>query len=230
MPYRTSARESVWERQGDGDALSKNFFAFLVCFWTTVGLVGTALSAWCTVDWVPPSVWIFVGILIVPFIGVLIALASDNPLVSMLGYAMIVIPFGIVLGPVVAQYTEASVIKVLAITLTMTITLGMLGSVIPQSLEHWGGWLFSALLVLLLCSFFEPLARMAGLPIEGALTWVDWAAVLVFCAYIVFDFNRAMRVERTVDNSIDCAVAIYLDILNLFLRLLRLLGSAKDDD
>lgn len=230
MPYRTSAKDSVWERKGDSDALGKNFFAFLVCFWTSLGLVGTGLSAWCTTDWVPSSPWLLLGIMVIPFVGVFVAMASDNPVVSMLGYALIVIPFGIVLGPVVAQYTTASVVKVLSITLTLTVTLGMLGAVIPQSLEHWGGWLFSALWVLLLCALFEPLAQMAGLPIEGALTWIDWAAVLVFCAYIVFDFNRAMRVERTVDNSIDCAVAIYLDILNLFLRLLRLLGKEKSDD
>ncbi len=37
-----------------------------------------------------------------------------------------------------------------------------------------------------------------------------------------------MRVERTHDNAIDCAVAVYLDFANLFIRLLSLFGARKD--
>jgi FtsH-binding integral membrane protein len=32
-----------------------------------------------------------------------------------------------------------------------------------------------------------------------------------------------------VDNAIDSALDIYLDIANLFIRLLRIFGSKKDD-
>ena len=74
--------------------------------------------------------------------------------------------------------------------------------------------------------FAVQIAGLFGVPIAGALTVFDWIAVVLFSALILFDFNRAMRVPRTLDNSIDCAVGIYLDILNLFIHLLRLVFSS----
>jgi FtsH-binding integral membrane protein len=39
---------------------------------------------------------------------------------------------------------------------------------------------------------------------------------------------RAQRYPKTADNAVDCAVDIYLDIINLFLRLLRILGRRRN--
>ena len=41
------------------------------------------------------------------------------------------------------------------------------------------------------------------------------------------DVNKAMQRPRTLDNAVDSAVGIYLDILNLFLRILELMGKKK---
>jgi FtsH-binding integral membrane protein len=49
----------------------------------------------------------------------------------------------------------------------------------------------------------------------------------LFCAYIIYDWNRALRLPYTVDNAIDAAVALYLDIMNLFIHLLRILGKSQ---
>lgn len=152
---------------------------------------------------------------------------SDNPVASLIGYALIAGPFGALLGSTAAAYTTASLVKVIAITGGVTVITGTIGAVIPESLEHWGGWLFSGLLVLLLGSLFVPIAGFLGLPVRGALTALDWVGVVLFSAYIVYDLNRAMRVERTLDNAIDCAIHVYLDVVNLFIRLLDLMGVVK---
>jgi FtsH-binding integral membrane protein len=68
-----------------------------------------------------------------------------------------------------------------------------------------------------------------GVNIGGAMTVLDWIGVVLFSAYVIFDMNRAMRLPRTLDNSIDAAVAVYLDFANLFVRLLSLLGQRRDD-
>ncbi len=46
-----------------------------------------------------------------------------------------------------------------------------------------------------------------------------------FCGYIGVDWGRANQIERTVDNAIDSAAALYLDIINLFLRILRIMSK-----
>jgi len=37
-----------------------------------------------------------------------------------------------------------------------------------------------------------------------------------------------MRLPRTLDNAIDCAAAVFVDFVNLFIRLLMLLGNTSD--
>lgn len=218
----------VWEREGEG-SMSKNLFAFLVAGWTAAGIAGSAVAAYFTQSW--ELTWPFLlGVLAAGIVGVIIAVKSENPVFSLLGYAMVAIPFGMMLGPVVALYTAASVVRVFFVTTGVVVVLGIVGAVIPDNLEGWGSWLFGGLSLLLVGYFIVPLAGMFGLPIDHALTWMDWAGVLVFSGYVIYDWNRAMRIERTMDNAIDCALAVYLDFINLFIRLLELTGTKKSDD
>ncbi|HCA63484.1 MAG TPA: hypothetical protein DEP73_05025, partial [Pseudomonas sp.] len=48
--------------------------------------------------------------------------------------------------------------------------------------------------------------------------------VLIFCGYVGVDWGRANQIPKTLDNAIDSAAALYMDIINLFLRILRILG------
>lgn len=215
--------DSVWDRSGHDD-LSKNIFVMMVSLWTAAGIALSAVMAYHTqhvqLTWVH-----FVGALIVSIMGIFIALGSENPAVSLIGYLMVSGSLGAVMGPAVAQYTQASIVKVFAITTCMVIVLGTIGAIIPQSLESWGSFLSGGLTLLIIGLCIVPIASAFGLPVEGAMTWLDWIGVFIFGAYVIFDLNRAMRVPRTHDNAIDCALAIYLDFINLFLKLLRIMGD-----
>ena len=54
--------------------------------------------------------------------------------------------------------------------------------------------------------------------------WWDWLVALLFCGYIGYDWSKAQEECKTLDNAVDSAVSLYLDIINLFIRLL-----GKDD-
>jgi FtsH-binding integral membrane protein len=82
-----------------------------------------------------------------------------------------------------------------------------------------------ALLVLLLGYFVVPIAAFIGFNVGGALTILDCFGVIIFSGMVVFDWNRAMRLPRTLDNAVDSALAVYLDWFNIFIRLLSLLGE-----
>lgn len=220
---------TVWDREGSDHAMSKNLFALLVCFWTAIGIGTSAAAAWYTTG-MGLNMTMLVGGTLCAFAGVAIAMISKNPLFSLIGYMMIAVPFGAIVGPIVALYTAASVAKVFIITTSMVIVLGVVGAVIPDSLEGFGGPLLAALTVLIIGQFFTIFASFFGIPVEGAMTALDWIGVVIFSGYVVFDLNRAMRVERTHDNAIDCAVSIYLDFANLFIRILELTGTKRSDD
>ncbi len=216
---------SVWERYGSG-TMSKNLFAFMVSFWTAVGIGASAVAAYFSQSWTITWPWL-IGVLVVGIIGVIIALSSDKPILSLLGYMLVAIPFGLMLGPVVAEYTAASIVRVLAITTAVVVVLGIVGAMIPDNLQGWGSWLLGGLTALLIGYFVVPIARFFGLPIDHALTWLDWAGILIFSGYVIYDWNRAMHVPFTADNAIDCALSVYLDFINLFLRLLSRSGTKK---
>jgi len=205
----------------------------MVCFWTTVGIVFSAITSTISQDWQIATwgVWgmlgFALGILAVSFLGVFVAQSSDNPVISLVGYALVAGPFGLLLGPVLALYETSSILKVLAITATVVIVLGLVGVFIPDDLAPWGLWLTGGLLLVILAQFIVPLLGSFGLPVEGAMTWVDWIALVIFGGLVIFDLNRAIRLPFTHDNAIDSAVAIYLDFINIFIRLLSLMGQKK---
>jgi FtsH-binding integral membrane protein len=161
---------------------------------------------------------------VVAFAGILIAGYSDKPLISFLGYNMVVIPFGLVISALVDVYGGLdSEIVTYAFIYTMVITLGMTGAALafPNLFAKLGGALLGVLIGLALC---EIILLLFG--VSQSVT--DWIAAGLFSLYIGYDIYRSQQFPKTVDNAVDCALDIYLDIANLFIRILRLM--AKKDD
>jgi FtsH-binding integral membrane protein len=49
----------------------------------------------------------------------------------------------------------------------------------------------------------------------------------LFCGYIAYDWAKAQEESPTADNAVDACVGLYLDIINLFLRILSSSSSSK---
>ncbi len=50
---------------------------------------------------------------------------------------------------------------------------------------------------------------------------------VLFCGYIVFDTHMLME-RHSLDEYVWASVSLYLDIINLFLQILRLLGDRRE--
>nr|CAD1841695.1 unnamed protein product [Ananas comosus var. bracteatus] len=84
-----------------------------------------------------------------------------------------------------------------------------------------GPFLFASLLVLLVFAFIQilfPLGKISHM-IYGGL------AAILFSGYIIYDTDNLIK-RYTYDEYIWAAVALYLDVINLFLSLLTLLRAA----
>ena len=218
---------SVWERTGES-TMSGNSYAFWITFWTAIGIATSAVVACLTLSW-DYSLFLVVPAFIASIIGISIAQKNDDPLISIGGYLLNTVSFGAITGPVVALYTPASVARILFLTTAVVIGLGIAGAILPRSLENWWSWLFGGLLLLFAGQILLPLAAYLGVPVGNAMTVWDWAGVALFSGFVVFDLNRAMRIPYTMNNAIDAAVEVYLDFINLFIRLLSLLGESDQD-
>lgn len=231
-----SGTDTVWSdpsSKGTDHRMSKQAFAGLITVFTLGGIVFAMLAGSLSYDWQIKewNGWALVGfvlaVIVVSLGGTMLYLASNNPAVSLAGYALVAGPFGLLLGPLVALYTPESVAKVAGITIFLVAVLGVIGASIPDSLEKWSTWLFVGLLVLLAGYFVVPVLGVFGVDVAGGMKLLDWAGVVLFGAIVVYDMNRAMRVERTLDKAIDCAGALFSDVINIFIRLLSLFGVAR---
>ena len=158
--------------------------------------------------------------------GTLISARSGNPIVSFIGYNMVVVPSGLVVSTAVQIYGGMdSEIVSQAFLYTVCITGIMIAASMlwPSVFETMGRYLFFGLIALLIGS-------VIGLFFSGGFNALSWIGALIFSLYIGYDFYRAQQYTPTLDNAVDCALDIYLDIINLFLRLLQIFGRRSRRD
>lgn len=80
-----------------------------------------------------------------------------------------------------------------------------------------GKWLFAGVVVLLLASFANVFLHLPALYLA-----VSVLAIAIFSAYILFDVQQIVSGGET--NYISATLKIYLDVYNIFVNLLSLLG------
>jgi FtsH-binding integral membrane protein len=155
------------------------------------------------------------------FFGVFLFNKSANPVVSFIGYNFVVVPFGFVINVVVARYSPALVREAVRITGMVTLIMMGLGSAFPGFFKR----IYGALTISLVAMIVVELADTFVFHKEHGIA--DWVVAVIFCGYVGYDWGRANNIPKTLDNAVDSAAALYMDIINLFLRILRILGRRR---
>lgn len=132
----------------------------------------------------------------------------------------------VMVGFVSAQYSTGSVVRVALLTATIFLGLTFYACTTKTDFTGCGPYLFVALVGLcvasILCAFFSAMqSAIAGM---GAV---------LFSFYVVYDTQLIMggkhqKVKYGLDDYVFAALNIYLDIINLFINLLQLLGGRSD--
>lgn len=156
------------------------------------------------------------------FTGIWLFKTSFNPVVSFIGYNLVVVPFGFVVNIAVALYDEELVFAAIQVTGSVVVVMMVLGTLFPKFFQKVRNAL-SLALCLFIC--IELFLIFTGRAHPG---WIDWGVALIFCGYIGYDWGRANQIPKTVDNAVDSAAALYMDIINLFIRILRIMGRSRN--
>ena len=160
---------------------------------------------------------------IVAFTGIFLSTKSDNPIISFIGYNLVVLPVGVVLSIGIADYEQISVINALITTTAVTLVMMLLGTIFPYFFLSLKKVLFLSLTCVVI---IELILLFIG--INTPTLW-DFLVALLFCGYIGYDWCEAQNKVYTLDNAIDSVVGLYLDIINLFIRILSVTGKSKKD-
>jgi modulator of FtsH protease len=92
-----------------------------------------------------------------------------------------------------------------------------------RDFSAWGGFFFVGLIVLIVTSLLNLFFRN-----PTASLWLAGGTVFVFGGLLVFDTWRIVRSNQYgPDDYVPAAVSIYLDLLNIFLAILALLGGRR---
>ena len=210
----------VFDRYGRSSISLNAFYALIavVLAWG-FGLTAICANYAIKVGFTPNLASVLLVGLVIPIIGIVMAFNSSNAIVSFIGYNFIVAPLGLLLGPVLKEYSPEVVKNAMEITCACTILMGVIGVLFPNFFSKIGNVLFIALISLLVIRILQIFLPSLD------FVWIDYLAALLFCLYIGYDMYRANTMQRTVSNAIDICIDFYLDIINLFLNILKIIGK-----
>jgi hypothetical protein len=133
---------------------------------------------------------------------------------------------GVTIGLIVASYTEGSVVTAFLSASAMFGAAAIYGAVTKRSLAALGGILFMGLIGLLVAMVLNIFLQ------SSEVTWIiSIVGVLLFTALTAYDVQRIQSGDLAAQTgsmekaAVIGALHLYLDFINLFLFMLRLLGG-----
>jgi modulator of FtsH protease len=214
---QTGANAGTEARLASG-LLGKVFglLAFAMAFAVVGGYVGAQLgSAW------------FLPIMIAYF-GLFFAVQAlrEREGINLIMLYAFAFATGLLIGPVIESYVSAGagdiVVQAAAITGVMTAGLSAFALTTKRDLSGLAPYLFMALLGLLV-------AMIVNIFVGGSMLSViiGWAGAFIFSGLLIVQVQRAKYAPDTMANAVVITLGIFLNIVNLFLSILRILQGGR---
>ena len=213
-------------RMQGADSISPSAYNLIIGAVLLYGFVVNAVIVWLfgesLVSFVANNYIVFLLLYFVMSIaGIIISQKATNPFMSFLGYNLVVVPIGAVVCVSVSGQYISDILLAIVTTGAVTAIMMILGATFPRVFAKMGRTLAISLLVGVIANFIAILFGYSG-------TLFNWFFVIIFSLYIGFDWQKAQMFPKTADNAVDSALDLYLDIINLFLQLLRIISRSRD--
>ena len=153
-------------------------------------------------------------------LGVYTVKSSNNPLLDFLGYTLIVIPIGAELAAILPAYALEDIQLAIGVTTCVTTVMTLMATAFPRFFSKLGEVLFIALISSIL-------GEISAFLLGFRASVYNWIFVVIYSLYVGYDWYRAQTAPKTLDSAIDSAAKLYLDIINLFLRLFKIIARSK---
>lgn len=188
----------------------------------TVASATFALSQPSLMQAVAAHPWISVACLFAPLFG---AMRTQKVFPANIGFVLLfTVVSGVYISPLLYYYGRS---QPGLITQAATLTIGAFGILTAyafisrRDFSAWGSFFMVGLWVLIGTMLLNLYFRNPAMDL-----WLAGITVLIFSGLLVYDTWRIRNVFGP-DEYVAAAVQIYLDLLNLFLGLLRVLGGRR---
>lgn len=215
-------KTDLWKRTGES-TLGYHSFALLISLFLVWTLGVTVFGAQIGYS-MGANFWISLFAFIAMIAATGMFMASKSPIVSFIGVTITGFLLGIFVGPVLAYYNVSTIIYALQTTVAITVVMSIFGILFPRFVQKIGGLLLVGLLVITVSYWGQFFFSLFGVNSTILFAVTDMLAVFVFSGLIWFEWSRALSLPRTLDNAIDASGGIAIDVVNLFMVLLRIFG------
>ena len=242
MEYREFDRmvSGVQERNSWGSSVSFPALMQKVYTWMALAMVITGVTAYGVAN--SPSLLamifgnqiVFWGMIIAEFALVFMITGMLNR-ISLTTVTLMFVAYSVLNGAVLSSifmiYTMSSIGQVFFITAATFAVMAFIGYTTKTDLTSMGKILFMALIGIIIATVVNIFLHSTGLQ-----TVVSYLGVLIFVGLTAYDSQKLKNMLYDQDAADESAqklalvgaLTLYLDFINLFLYLLRILGSRRD--
>lgn len=210
-----------------------------VYVWMTLALVITGFTAYAVAT--SPGLlmaivgnrFVLLGLVVAELalvVGISGAINRLSLAVATLMFVLYSVINGATLSVVFLAFTMSSITSVFFITAGTFATMAFVGYTTKKDLTSMGRMLFMALIGLVIATVVNMFMRSSGLDMI-----LNYVGVLVFVGLTAYDTQKIKEQLMMADNMGEAAqkvalvgaLTLYLDFINLFLYLLRILGKRE---
>jgi FtsH-binding integral membrane protein len=231
----------MFDHQSNYGSMAQGFMS-KVYGWMCAGLVTTAAVSYYFSPEMNPkflmtvhqNFWAMIVLLIAQF-GILMYMTTNYVRLSYTAMSVLFLTFcalqGFCLAPILYVYTGASVLQVFVVAAVMFAVMAIYGSVTQSDLSSMGNILFMGMVGLVIAQLINMFVQSARFDI-----FICSVGVGIFAMLTAYDVQNLRRYSQyMLSSSQDTgkfallgAISLYLNLINIFLFLLRLFGDRRE--
>lgn len=217
------------EEENGSNLIAKTFF------WMFLGLLGSAIVAWYTY-----ASGLFIDILVKGYFNILLIaelvvvilfswlFKKLPPTIVAILYFVYAMINGVSLAVIFVVFELSSIVFLFAASALLFGGMAFYGYKTKKDLGNWKTLLFGILIVGIILSVVNLFLGNSMLDVI-----LDWVILFVFFGITAYDMNKIkqLQYEDGLDQSklhIYGAMELYLDFINIFLRILSLFGKRRN--
>ncbi len=170
--------------------------------------------------------WIFAIIEIIVALIFVALIRKLSPIAAKIMYLLYAALTGLSLTGIFIVYTSTSLTFVFLATAIIFGIFAIIGKTTNIDLSKWYVYLFVGLLAIIILDIINIFLLNKTLNLFTCII-----AIVIFCAYIAYDIQKALDpyfLADTNNKGIYIAFNLFLDFINIFIRLLSLFGRSRD--
>lgn len=215
--------------------ISENKIFGKTFFWMFLGLLGSAIIACYTyysglfIDIVLGDYfnWLLILELVVVLVFSLLFRKMPPTLVGILYFVYAMIN-GVTLSVIFAVFELTSIMYIFIISALIYGVLGLIGYNTKKDLTSWRPYLTVFLIAGIILSIINIFMQNSTFEL-----FLDWAILILFFGITIYDINKIKLLQQDPDIvsekiHIYCAMQLYLDFINIFLRIISIFGKRRN--